>query len=206
MEYEKSSNQGAIKPSLSGGNAGSSLTLGKIQTQTAAEEVMPFWNKRLQQLSRKRWKIWLRWKNLGAEDSYDEYLRLYKTIKKEVNKNKRRIFNQFLDKLNSDIVNAQIGTLNRVLRAKAANSRENVASMRRKGPAEFTGHLLSAAKPPIGEPQMMARNFHVDDDWQTDIERTIQNAPRLKATGSDELFAEALEMNAAKSAKLLVSV
>lgn len=113
-----------------------------------------------------------------------------KEIKKSVREGQRRGFRDFVKDLEVAPANRAVGVISRMIKARARNRVDRSETVERIRPSEFTEFVASQHNPKAGEAELAFRRFELEERWQADVEASVARAPRNKATGSDEIFAE----------------
>lgn len=166
----------------------------------------PHWTRELQELAKRRRSSWRRWKRTGEDEAKAEHKRLNRLIKHKVRQNKRRGFKEFSRDQCSMQPNKAVGIMSRMIKVKRRNKLANSPSSRRIEPQQFTEFVAQQHTRRQGERRLQCRRFMVDEDLRTDIEQAVRRAPRKKATGEDEIFAEAMRVRPALVAEWIFEV
>lgn len=145
-----------------------------------------------------------RWGGNGsrqAEMSTSENTRSWnKKIKQEVRRLRRRSFEEYIVNLASTSTTEVVSTLSKTLKARVGNRRKNGASTGNIEPDEFTRFVLSQHE------QIPGEHFILDENWELDLEWAIKAAPKSKAVGKDQLFAEVLQVDCKLCTELLLAL
>lgn len=115
----------------------------------------------------------------------EQHKQVDRCIKREARRNRRSGFKEFVSNLATSPAGQALATMGRMLRSRMRNRKNNGAAVQRIRPAE---------------------SFSIDQSWEAAIEDTIIRAPKGKAVGSDEIFAELLKVDTARSAKLVSAI
>lgn len=70
-------------------------------------------------------------------------------------------------------------------------------------PGVFTSFVAQQHRARVGEMELSRGRFELDESWRQDIEEAVRRAPKQKAVGSDEVFAEVLQLQPTMVAELL---
>ena len=161
-----------------------------------------FWTDRLDKLAKVRSQAYRKAMKTRDPDHLQEYKRLDKAVKKGARKAKRESYTHYMRDI-CDASNAERSiSISACLKAKEGISRRNMPSTRRIQAKDFT-EFISNQFAPIGGIENTNTTFDLHDEWRATIRHAINLAPKSKATGGDEIFAEAFQLVPAKAADML---
>lgn len=140
-----------------------------------------------------RQSLWRKWKKYGGEGRRAAYRAVDKRVKREARAAKARSFNEFVANLEGMPVHSAVSTMSKLIKARRQRKLLQKPASQRIDPVQFTKFVATQHPRPQGERRLQRRRFQVDEQWRADIEWAVRCAPRGKATGTDELFGEALQ-------------
>lgn len=162
-----------------------------------------YWSRDLQRLSQRRSWLWREWKRTSDDDARSEHRRVDRSIKSQVKRAKKKDFLEFVASIGDMNASEATGELSRILRGKQRNRRAARPAVQRIEPRRFTEFVAAQHSRRAGESRLQNRAFRVDDSWKSDLEEALGRAPKRKATGRDETFAEAMQVTPTVTAEWL---
>lgn len=164
--------------------------------KTRPKRFKSFWTKDLDNLSKERSKIYRVAKRSGTQTDWSRYEETDRAIKKTVRKRKQNALKRTKASLNS-IKNTDLSTW---VSKKLRNNDAEQHQTRNLNPKDFTIHMGTKEEEGF-TPEI--KQFKNSPTLTKSISTAIKKAPKKKATGTDEVFTEALEIEPDLTAKFL---
>lgn len=163
------------------------------------------WTPKIERMSRERKQLYRRMIVTGKKEDKERHIKLDRTIKAEVRKN-RLSQNK---RLHRELANTKTGEVGKVVaRMLQAEGRRTIDS----GPCIASPQLIPARFTELMQTQQLRRRtpnmrkFEVNETFVRDVKLAIRMAPNGKAAGPDELFVEALKVDEDLCGNLLSTI
>ncbi len=142
---------------------------------------------------------------IGLPEHKEEYKMLDREVKKGARRSKAASYARFMEELAKASNSERLEMASGFFKAKERVLRKNVLSSRRIEARNFTDHIADEYET-NGELDETPSTFTVDNDWEKDFLEAVKQAPKAKAVGSDEVFAECLQANPEVTAKTMMAL
>lgn len=159
-----------------------------------------FWNNTLDTMAKRRRKLYRRALTTGAEQDKEAHRKLDKQIKSYVKKNKRNQQERLTKLLANGTQKWAPRDINTALKRTETGDDEQPSAL---DPDRFTAHM-ETPRPIRWAPSIMS--LAIDETWRIRVEAAIKKAPRNKASGTDEVFSEALNVDSRTSSEILCAL
>ena len=165
----------------------------------------PFWDHRLDQMGKKRSRLYKKACQTGSDEDWSRYKSLNKRIKKMVKKKKQDTFKEFAEGLLRASPSEATATINRITKAKKGYQAKHTAVGKSLTSEVMTQHIRETFKSPRNI-AVILEPFEVTQDMENEIVNATGRAPLSKAPGPDLVIGESLRAAYKVHGKFLVAL
>lgn len=157
----------------------------------------PWWNDTLDSLAKHRRRLYRRALTTGDKRAEQAYKAVDKQIKHKVRENKKAQQDRLKKRLEGGIQATALPALRQLWRTNRTHDQTDDTTL---DASEFTRHMST---PPDQRWAPTVTPVEINDSTKRAIEYAIKGAPCSKATGVDEIFAEALQVDIKHNTKII---
>ena len=151
----------------------------------------PFWDHRLDQMGKKRRKLYKWVCQTGSDKDWSRYKSLNKRIKKMVKKKKQDSFKEFAEGLLRASPSEATATINRITKAQKGYQAKHTVVGKSLPSEVMTQHIRETFKSPRNI-AVILEPFEVTEDMENEILNATGRAPLAKAPRPDLIIGESL--------------
>jgi len=169
-------------------------------TARRSKEAPPlYWNEALTHATKIRSRLYKKWKLTNCPVAKRTYKEHDRETKRMIRREKRRSF-QALGEMMQQSPHPEAILARFSKHREERIAKNNTKVYRTVDPRAFTEYI--GTKFPVTEamPEVTPRPFMVSDSFRKEIEQAVLDAPKGKAAGGDEVFAEVLQLTPKRSA------
>lgn len=159
------------------------------------------WSWRLDRKARLRRKFYRRAKTSNDTEAWTAYKRMDKEIREEVKNNKTRAEKVLIEQITRAKPEHTGHWVRKLMMITKGGISTN--STDKLVPHTFTGHMTTGSEEGV---EIHQTKFTTDETFEGQIKMAIKRAPRMKATGADDMFTEVLNSAPDETARILNAI